>query len=381
MMRAILKSSVIVAMATVMLIASRAGAADGRLELSQDMMPITIASAGSYVLTENLTGQNGSHGITILCGDVVLDLNGYHLEGVAGSLDGITVPLPRLNLTVRNGTISAWGSNGVAMLSSTNCVIADLRVFDNGADGVNAGFGSLVTHCLLAYNGDGIPGTELGDGIEVENSSVVRDCVVIDNDEHGIDAHSGTVVENCVLIDNLHDGIHGSKSITVYGCIAAGNDEGLEVDRASRIEQCVVRASLEDGYRNIAGGCRFVQCTAFANGDDGIDIDTADMVTDCIAYSNVQEGIETSSSGNVTISRNVSSENGDDGIKTDGHGSRIDGNLMIQNGGDEIKVSQTNNIVIRNVANQYDVNPTNHFETVSDPGAATVTDPWINFDL
>lgn len=38
-------------------IASTAAAGDGRTEISQDMMPLTIDSPGSYVLTENLTAS------------------------------------------------------------------------------------------------------------------------------------------------------------------------------------------------------------------------------------------------------------------------------------------------------------------------------------
>lgn len=54
-------------------------------------LPETVATAGSYYLTANLLGSSGNNGITISASDVTLDLNGFRLVGVGGSLDGILV--------------------------------------------------------------------------------------------------------------------------------------------------------------------------------------------------------------------------------------------------------------------------------------------------
>ena len=51
-------------------------------------LPFTIAAAGSYYLTGNLTGGAGG-GITIGASGVTLDLMGYELVGGTG--DGIQV--------------------------------------------------------------------------------------------------------------------------------------------------------------------------------------------------------------------------------------------------------------------------------------------------
>ena len=47
-----------------------------------------IAAPGSYYLTGNITGVVGEHGIEIASSGVTLDLMGFELLGVAGSLDG-----------------------------------------------------------------------------------------------------------------------------------------------------------------------------------------------------------------------------------------------------------------------------------------------------
>src|SRR5688572_3995985 len=48
-----------------------------------------ITQPGSYYLTANLAGVAGKHGIEIDADDVTLDLCGFELKGVAGSLDGV----------------------------------------------------------------------------------------------------------------------------------------------------------------------------------------------------------------------------------------------------------------------------------------------------
>src|SRR5262249_8399348 len=49
-------------------------------------LPFTISSPGSYYVTKDLTGTAGNNGITIGASDVHLDLMGFTLRGVAGSL-------------------------------------------------------------------------------------------------------------------------------------------------------------------------------------------------------------------------------------------------------------------------------------------------------
>ena len=48
-----------------------------------------ITQPGSYYLSGNLIGASGKHGIEIAARDVSLDLNGFALTGVAGSLNGV----------------------------------------------------------------------------------------------------------------------------------------------------------------------------------------------------------------------------------------------------------------------------------------------------
>src|SRR3954454_2802503 len=51
----------------------------------------TISAPGSNYLSGNITGVSGKFGILIEVDDVELDLNGFSLTGVSGSLAGIRV--------------------------------------------------------------------------------------------------------------------------------------------------------------------------------------------------------------------------------------------------------------------------------------------------
>ncbi len=102
-------------------------------------LPFTINQCGSYFLTDCLTGVSGQNGITINADDVTLDLNGFALLGVPGSFDGITVPAGRTNLTVRNGTVSDWGQDGVDAAGATDSRLENLLASGNGNDGLRAG--------------------------------------------------------------------------------------------------------------------------------------------------------------------------------------------------------------------------------------------------
>ena len=75
-------------------------------------VPFIINQPGSYYLTTNLVGVAGQNGISINSDCVTIDMMGFELRGVAGSLSGIL-----LNAGVRvyiyNGCIRNWGQDGI----------------------------------------------------------------------------------------------------------------------------------------------------------------------------------------------------------------------------------------------------------------------------
>src|SRR6266705_6745628 len=162
-------------------------------------LPYFVLVPGSYYLTTNLTGVAGQHGITIFSSDVSIDLNGFALVGVPGSVDGINPFGPFTNVVVRNGTIRNWGHDGVNAVAgpARDVVLEHLRILNNGSNGITLSVASAVTDCVLDGNhGNGIVASGFLSRCKVRNSSrvgilcwyasQVRDCEVVSTGNEGI---------------------------------------------------------------------------------------------------------------------------------------------------------------------------------------------------
>lgn len=155
-----------------------------RVQLNEQVisLPYTITQSGSYVLTSNLTGSSGSDGIIIDADDVTLDLNGFALQGVAGSLDGIRVAGTYRNTTIRNGTISGWDGDGVDASSGINGRFEALSIDSSGADGLRVGSNSSARD--LSISGSGATGIHVG-GVRnrIEANHVAQNYIGIEVDD------------------------------------------------------------------------------------------------------------------------------------------------------------------------------------------------------
>jgi cysteine-rich repeat protein len=120
-------------------------------------LPFNITNSGSYYLTANLTGVSGQGGIIISASHVTIDLAGFTMSGVAGSLDAVQLSPGVVNATILNGALANWGGNGVAAASASSCRFEQLRVLGNGGAGLVCGSNALVTGCtILNQTGDGV---------------------------------------------------------------------------------------------------------------------------------------------------------------------------------------------------------------------------------
>ena len=177
-------------------------------------LPFTIAASGSYYLTTNLTGVSGLNGISIgfNVNDVTVDLNGFTLIGVPGSLHGITSSGSRI--TVMNGIVRNWGSDGVNCAPDQNNVFKNLLAISNGITGLDIGTRGLVENCQAEANAT--------HGIAVAGGSIVRNCLA---------NHNGNIGINC-----YNTGSVGS-SATVTGCAAAQNSIGISIGANSFVSE------------------------------------------------------------------------------------------------------------------------------------------------
>lgn len=127
--------------------------------------PFTIiAQAGSYQLVSDVSSN-----ITIAASDVQLDLNGQ-------SAAGIVINNSLSNVSVRNGTVNATGSNGITVGSGcSSIVITDINVRSASTCGIlfTQVFDSVIKNCEMTQNGTGINLSSCRN-IVIENSNALH---------------------------------------------------------------------------------------------------------------------------------------------------------------------------------------------------------------
>ena len=217
-----------------------------------------ITQSGSYYLSGNLTGVAAKYGIEIAANDVTLDLNGFALNGVAGSLGGVGVTAIVGGLAVMNGTARGWGQSGVGAGNAPAGTFENLRLTGNGFSGLIAGANATVTRCTARSN--------TGHGIVVLGGSVVTACTASLNTDAGINAAGvGCSVSDCVAESNTGDGIFANAGSTITHCVARGNGTGLENQGGGLITGCTAQSNLGDGIL-VASQCTVRENHCVANG-------------------------------------------------------------------------------------------------------------------
>ncbi len=264
-----------------------------------------ITQPGSYYLTGNILGVSGKTGIEIASSGVTIDLMGFELRGVQGSLKGIAVFLPgTIAIEIRNGSVRDWGDDGIdtGSLNVKGSVLTGIRSSANGGSGVKAGFASSVSGCTVTGNAG-----------------------------NGIAAGSGSTISSCAADGSGVTGIVGSNGSTITACSAYGN----------------TASGIQAGF-----GATVTGCTAFFNGTDGIVSAGGCLISNCTTRINARDGIRISSK--TTVLGNHCVDNGyltgdGAGIHATNSDNRIEGNNC--SGADRgIDVDLSGNIIIKNTA-------------------------------
>lgn len=324
-----------------------------QLKILLGQIPETIDWPAAVVLAGTLTGAGGN-GITVIANDVTIDLAGHALIGGAGSLDGILVSGNRTNLMIRNGAIRSWGSDGVQASTAHNSQFVDLRVSNNGANGIQGGNGGLIKCSQARAN--------RASGITTIAGCTVTDCVASENTLDGIVASTASTVLGCSSYNNGRTGISAQTGSTVVNCSAYSNTNGISASSGSTVTACTVSANSTNGII-AAFGATITGCTAREN-RTGINVGDDSRVV------------------NNTCDQNVIGFGF--GIVVSGSDNRIDGNHVSDNS-IGIDVNGTGNLIIRNTAAgntaAYQIAAGNNFGVVVvSPGPAFAnTQPWANF--
>lgn len=261
-----------------------------------------ITQSGSYYLTGNITVPNAKNGIQILASDVTLDLNGFTINGQAGSAHGVWVGGGLGRIRIRNGSINSMGGDGI------NCTA------------VAAGGGIYSVEDITA-SGCG------GDGIELRNGTI-RNCHLVGNTGYGayLSQNLASSIESTVMELNGAGGVY-MLSGTVNACTAQSNN-GVGFTHSNAT--VTASASID----NVVGFSM----------DGG-------MISGCSAVDNSSTGIRVG--GGATVLNNAISSPtlvvGTIGIRvqtTDG--ARIEGNTITRQA-TGVSCATANNLIVRNM--------------------------------
>ncbi len=305
-------------------------------------LPTTITLSGSYYLIQNLTGVSGSNGIAIEVTDVTIDLNGFSLIGVPGSLDGIFVPDVNnviRNIKIFNGTVSNWGGDGIHLKFASENIFQDLHLMQNSGIGIIAGTTSNYFNCVAQLNGS--------HGFSLGSNSVLNNCLTHLNQGHGItttldfisNVGSGTsALNNCSGFKNSLAGFNLGDQFIVSNCSSFLNSgAGFVVGSASVVSNCTSTSNTLNGYligdgSNISDstssyndvhgismgkGGLVSNCVAMFNGDHGIAVDEGSTIVNCTSSHNTSDGFLCNN--DVKISNSNSNLNGGNGISLTSH--------------------------------------------------------------
>jgi hypothetical protein len=295
--------------------------------------PISISTPGSYKLGENITGCSGVDGIVINVSGVTLDLAGFNVAGVPGSLSGIHANCASAcqDIHVVNGVVHDWGANGVSfdatvkssaiehvtvaqtgqrgmsLLGNQNAA-RDCAVRDSplGVSNIFVSDTGVVERCVLSGTGVGIflggtgsvarqnivekPGGSIDYGIEVVGIiDSALDNEVRCNYGSSVGIYIGTATNSDIVqgnrVESCNWGIYmprvnsaSGKANLIDGNTVIANNIGIQVDQGSSASQ------LNVIQRNIAtangdGNQNYSITTGLFSGNDAAPTETAGNVS------------------------------------------------------------------------------------------------------
>lgn len=282
-----------------------------------------IAQPGSYYLAGNVAGAASRHGIEIEASGVTLDLNGFEIAGVAGALDGISVPTPgAANITIINGLIRNFPGDGVDAFNAAGVRLEGVTAASNGMEGLMTGDGAIVTRCIGRSNGVS--------GIRVTNGCTVTDCSATGNTTRGFITGSGCTVAQCSALSNPGFGFVVANS-TITDCAAHNNGSaGIFSAGHATIARCTIRNSGADGIQ-VGEACVIVDCVSRANVGDGIEVFSDSRVSGNVCDDNGSgDGASIHALGTRNRIENNRCAGADRGLDIDAAGNTIANNVVVQ---------------------------------------------------
>lgn len=331
-----------------------------------------ITQPGSYYLTGNLTGVTGKHCIEFGTDGITLDLNGFALIGVTGSLSGVYINSDRA--TVRNGTIHNF-KVGIDAYEAAGARFQNLTVTSSVNQNFRASVGAILENCFSEY------GTV---GFDVFETATLTACVSRYASLYGFEVEDGCTLTNCTAT-NAQIGFYAHGPCVLTNCTSQTNSiDGFRADESSIFTDCTAFDNDGAGFSGIAR-CRFTHCNS-RNNQYGFYLTEANAVIECTATANSSNGVRIGGNAN-SVERSTCHENGASGINiATGVANSIDSNLLTYNGTSGLFITTGDNISTRNRARgnangNYTFGGNNEYAVIlTNPGAGfTSSSAWANF--
>jgi hypothetical protein len=201
---------------------------------------VLVTEAGQYFMRADIVAGAGQHGVRIVAsGDVSIDLNGFSIRGVAGSVNGIDMALPQQgppsSLHVRCGdgscrsSISGFGGDGVFTSHVLDVRCESFDSSGHGGRGLHHLHAQNVVHRDIAARNCGGDGMRSASGLATgKRRHKAFTCVSTGNGGDGISIEP-TTGDFEVVLDDVSCSENGVNGLHVVEPAAAGGSETLVV--------------------------------------------------------------------------------------------------------------------------------------------------------
>ncbi|MGH7242206.1 MAG: hypothetical protein ACREJD_02175 [Phycisphaerales bacterium] len=220
-----------------------------------------ISSPGSYMLAGDLICTGGKSGIRVETDNVTIDLQGFSIDGKAGTNtfgSGVLTSTSRRNIAIRNGSVHNFGAYGITG-SMPQSQFENLSINDNKLgqlEPFNAS--NSIARNLRIHATSGEMNLSLG------KNAIVEDCTV-EGGFSGIFVGSG-VVARCTVSDVAGIGIRSGGGVVTQCSVSditgtsSFNNGGIVVDGGTLVERCTMSNCTATGVY-LGSDCRLVDST------------------------------------------------------------------------------------------------------------------------
>ncbi len=363
--------------ATVMNCIARANANTGIIVGNESIISDCVSSLNTNAGGVNPRGiQAGARVVISRCVVNNNEGNGL-LAGVGSRITDCTVAsngfagISTAQSCVISGCVSQ--SNATGFSTDFGTVISACTARDNSGTGFNINAYNVVTDCTALGNNVGfdvftnarltrcVAQGSASHGFSI-NSSSLTECSAVSNSGHGFNVLAtapGTSFAGCSASANVLNGFNIlAARARLSDCQAEGNTQsGVVINVASSLDESHVQSCIlsNNGVSGLTtnASTSIIDCNVSNNSGAGISILSSCTVRGCTVNSNIGSGIGAGSSNiiqNNTISSNAAgvAGAGNAGILCTSDDNRIEGNYLISNAQDGIRLNAAGNLVIRN---------------------------------